>query len=244
MDKKSKSFFTKKKLFIFGGILVVLFLIIYVLCKVGYLYFYDIGYDDKDVVFNAISNRESIIIDHNAYDGKYFETKNIKFMDIFKDCYLNAQGKDSAHYICSNAAIAISKKDKFISGWYIDYVSLKHYNKKLYNEFLDRHNIKSDSDLIEFLGNYKRNPNSVISSYNDINDNYVVANIMGNFPTATSVKFYEISGDYSGYVLECDGNYMFYLKNGNNYYRITFGLNGSKISKDDIYKVISTAIMD
>ena len=71
MDKKSKSFFTKKKLFIFGGILVVLFLIIYVLCKVGYLYFYDIGYDDKDVVFNAISNRESIIIDHNAYDGKW-----------------------------------------------------------------------------------------------------------------------------------------------------------------------------
>ena len=243
MDKK---FFTKKKLIVFGGIVIVLFLIVWFLFNFYYLELFAGFYKDTGT-FNAISNREDVTIKHNFYNDKYFEGMGIKFLNIFGDCYLSSEGKDYSGYICDKGAFVISTVSGFVSsfnkGDFINSDISSSWNKKIHKEFLRRHNIKNDDDIIEFLGNYKEKELSVLNSYNDINDDYVVSDLLSMFPTYDKAKFYMISGDYKGYSIESDSSYMFYLKNNDMYYRILFGIKNSDLTRDDIYKVISSVVI-
>lgn len=245
MDKKK--FFTKKKIFILSGVVVALFLIVWFLFKLLYLEIFAIYVDGSSSAFKAISNKDDVIINQNIYKDKYFEGDGIKFLNVFGDCYLSYNEGNSFGYSCDKTQFNISKVNSFIAsskGNYSDYfnISLEHH-KKVYNNFLNRHNIKTDDDLFEFLSNYKAKDLNILSSYNSIDDSYVVNDVMSEFYSFDNMKFYTISGDYSGYVIDSDSNYVFYLRDDDMYYRIYFNLKDSKLTKDDIYKVISSVVI-
>ena len=252
MDKKSKSFFTKKKIFIFGGILVVLFLIIWFLLKSFYIdLFTNYSSGVRSEIVNAISNKENVIINHSTNQGKYFETKNIKFINNFNDCYLTGTSKDYLRYSCDIGTFSIEKTSNLINYSFMTNPHMGIYRdrfKKISNSFLERNNIKSGSDLIEYLGNYKEEEPSIFSSYNNINDSIIVSGISNAFALNHNLykkegKFYVISGDYSGYVFEIDNSYDFYIKNKDTYYLIRFSLSDNKLSRNDVYKMISTVVI-
>lgn len=244
MDKKR--FFTKKKLFIFGGILLFLILFCYFLYRFCYFYVFNINdstYDDKA----SVTYKGDVNIKHDEFKGKYFEFNNVKFLNSFNDCYLNLKNDNNRYiYICNNVSVDISKRDEFVSSFSKDsskYI-LVSSDGVIFNNFFDRHNIHNDVDLIKFLESYKKKDTNIFSSYFDIDDKYVVYNSIFTFSVLDDMDFYTISGYYSGFVLEGRSNYYFYLKSNDGYYLFSFKIADKNISRDDVYKVISSVVMD
>ena len=205
---------------------------LYIGVKIGFVYFYNFGeayQENKDIIENfEIKETKNIV---TIQIDNYLDINGLKIRNDFKDFTKIKNG----YKLDDNTFFSVTINESML-----DYLknNIMNKEKKDFNSFLSKNNIKNDIDLYRFLYKYKDATSTIFSSFNQIKSNYYVQYIvssMGN--TVKSIT--QITGEYSGYILHGKNNNLVVLNLKDKTYYLNF-FNEEYFNINYILEILST----